>query len=152
MLSNHSDGVVWKPANMYCTLQGDPSYVKRCSCVVFFPTRRYCRKTWHMVMKVHPPPPPPPPPSVPPNDVKRNLAVFAIQQRVFICRAPKSICFTWEEQWGGGGGGGGGRTLGQCVKSFLPACKEKQDRNIFFHNTGRLVKFGWILTYLRIRH
>ena len=47
-------------------------------------------------------------------------------------------------------GGGGGRTLGLFVKSFLPAFREKQHRNIFSHHTGRLAKFGWILTYLKI--
>ena len=36
------------------------------------------------------------------------------------------------------------------VKSFLCAFREKQHRNIFSHNTGRLPKFGWILTYLKI--
>ena len=53
-----------------------------------------------------------------------------------------------------GGGGGGGdweeRTLGLFVKSFLPAFREKQHRNIFSHHTGRLAKCGWILTYLKI--
>ena len=29
--------------------------------------------------------------------------------------------------------------------------KTQQHRNIFSHNTGRLAKFGWILTYLKIR-
>ena len=28
--------------------------------------------------------------------------------------------------------------------------KEKQHRNMFSHHTGRLAKFGWILTYLKI--
>ena len=57
-----------------------------------------------------------------------------------------------KKQWGGGGGGGGlgERTLGLFVKSFLPAFKGKQHRNIFSHHTGRLAKFGWILTYLKI--
>ena len=41
-------------------------------------------------------------------------------------------------------------TLGLFVKSFLPAFREKQHRNIFSHHTGRLAKFGWILTYLKI--
>ena len=36
------------------------------------------------------------------------------------------------------------------VKSFLPAFREKQHRNIFSNHTGRLPKFGWILTYLKI--
>ena len=27
---------------------------------------------------------------------------------------------------------------------------ENQHRNIFSHDTGRLAKFGWILTYLKI--
>ena len=46
--------------------------------------------------------------------------------------------------------GWGERTLGLFVKSFLPAFREKQHSNIFSHHTGRLVKFGWILTYLKI--
>ena len=56
-----------------------------------------------------------------------------------------------KKQWGcGGGGGGGERTLGLFVKSFLPVFREKQHRNIFSNHTGRLAKFGWILTYLKI--
>ena len=47
-----------------------------------------------------------------------------------------------------GWGGGEERTLRLFVKSFLPAFGEKQHRN--FHHTGRLAKFGWILTYLKI--
>ena len=62
-----------------------------------------------------------------------------------------------KKQWGegvrGGGGGGWGwgeRTLDLFVKSFLPAFREKQHRNIFSHYTGRLAKFGWILISLKI--
>ena len=55
-----------------------------------------------------------------------------------------------KKQWSWGGGGWEERTLGLFVKSFLPAFREKQHRNIFSHHTGRLVKFGWILTYLKI--
>ena len=39
---------------------------------------------------------------------------------------------------------GGEKTL------VFPAFREKQHRNIFSHHTGRLTKFGWILTYLKI--
>ena len=47
--------------------------------------------------------------------------------------------------------GGGGRLLCLFVKSFLSGFREKQHRNIFSHQTGRLPKFGWILlTYLKI--
>ena len=38
--------------------------------------------------------------------------------------------------------GVGERTLGLFVKSFLPAFRGKQHRNIFSHHTGRLAKFG----------
>ena len=44
----------------------------------------------------------------------------------------------------------GERTSGLFVKSFLPAFREKQHRNIFSNHTGLLAKFGWILTYLKI--
>ena len=50
----------------------------------------------------------------------------------------------------GGVGWGGERTSGLFVKSFLPAFWKKQHRNIFSNRTGRLAKFGWILTYLKI--
>ena len=49
-----------------------------------------------------------------------------------------------KKQWGEGGGGWRERTLGLFVKSFLPAFREKQHRNIFSHHTGQLAKFGWI--------
>ena len=60
-----------------------------------------------------------------------------------------------KEQLGGGccvcvWGGGWKRTSGLFVKSFLPAFRKKQHRNIFSNHTGRLAKFGWILTYLKI--
>ena len=35
-----------------------------------------------------------------------------------------------------GVGGGGGGVKGLFVKSFLPAFREKQHRNIFSHNTA----------------
>ena len=79
--------------------------------------------------------PPPPSPSVPPNDVKRILAGF--------CRVAQGVhisCIQILHFF---------RTVGLFVKSFLPALK-KQHRNIFSHYTGQLVKFGWILTYLKI--
>ena len=49
-------------------------------------------------------------------------------------------------------GGGGDRLSWLFVKSFLHAFRKKQvqHRNIFSHTTGRLAKFGWILTYLKI--
>ena len=71
------------------TSQADPFYVKRC--VVY--SLQTDRKTWHTGMKV-----PPNPLSVPPNDVKRNLAVF--------CRSARDVhmpciqiqhCFRREE-------------------------------------------------------
>ena len=49
-----------------------------------------------------------------------------------------------------GGGGGGGRTLGLFVKSFLPAFREKTTQEHLFTSQTWLVKFGWILTYLKI--
>ena len=65
---------------------------------------------------------------------------------------PNSAFFRRKGAIGGlGGGGGGERTAGLFVKSFLPAFrKKKQHRNIFSSHTGRLAKFGWILTYLKI--
>ena len=48
-----------------------------------------------------------------------------------------------------GGGGGGERTSGLFVKSFLPAFRKKQHRNIFSNHTGQLAKFGWILINLK---
>ena len=61
----------------------------------------------------------------------------------------ETLCYTAKNS-GVGGGGWEERTLGLFVKSFLPAFREKQHRNIFSHHTGRLTKFGWILTYLKI--
>ena len=55
-----------------------------------------------------------------------------------------------KKQWGGGGGGGGRENFRLVCQVFLPAFREKQHRNIFSHHTGRLAKFGWILTYLKV--
>ena len=90
------------------------------------------------------PPPPPPSPTHTPN-----------------CSFTPEKCWFWiHEIWetpcytakisGVRGWGWGERTLGLFVKSFLPAFREKQHRNIFSHHTGRLARFGWILTYLKI--
>ena len=52
-----------------------------------------------------------------------------------------------------GGGGGGGEEFQACVSClFSLLVGKKQHRNIFSHNTGPLVKFGWILPYLKIGH
>ena len=48
------------------------------------------------------------------------------------------------------GGGCGGWLSCLFVKSFPAFLPGKKHRNVFSHNTGRLVKFGWILTYLEI--
>ena len=48
------------------------------------------------------------------------------------------------------GWGVGRENLGLFVESFLPGFRKKQHRNIFSHHRGRLAKFGWILTYLKI--
>ena len=51
----------------------------------------------------------------------------------------------------GGGGGGVERELQACLSSlFFLLLGKKQHRNIFSNHTGRLAKFGWILTYLKI--
>ena len=70
---------------------------------------------------------PPPPPSVPPNDVKRILAVFLLCSTGFPYLVyPNSAFFSGGRSNGGGGGGGGAdRTLGLFVKSFLAAFGEK---------------------------
>ena len=49
------------------------------------------------------------------------------------------------------GGGGVGRELQACLSSlFFLLLEKKQHRNIFSNHTGRLARFGWILTYLKI--
>ena len=51
----------------------------------------------------------------------------------------------------GGGGGGGKRELQACLSSlFFLLLGKKQHRNISSNHTGRLAKFGLILTYLKI--
>ena len=86
--------------------------------------------------------PPPPPPNYPFPPGKCWSWIHEIWE---------TLCYTAKNSgMGGGGGGWEERTLGLFVKSFLPAFREKQHRNIFLHPTGRLVKFGWIVTYLKI--
>ena len=47
-------------------------------------------------------------------------------------------------------GQGGGVDFCACLLSpFSLLWGKKQHRNIFSHHTGRLAKFGWILTYLK---
>ena len=48
------------------------------------------------------------------------------------------------------GGGGVGRQNFRPVHQVFSPCFEGKKRNIFSHHTGQLVKFGWILTYLKI--
>ena len=89
------------------------------------------------------PPPPPPPPLHP-------IEPFPVKNAEFGYTRYEKPCATWQKTVGWGVGGWGERTSGLFVKSFLPAFRAKQHRNIFSHHTGRLVKFGWILTYLKI--
>ena len=98
--------------------------------------------------------PPPPSPSVPLNDVGRILAVFCgVAQGARISCIQIQHFFRREEQLGGGGvGWGGERELSACVSSlFSLLLGKKLHRKIFSHHTGRLAKFGWILTYLKIQ-
>ena len=80
------------------------------------------------------------------GDVSSRRVSFAVETGKNTEFAVGSSLSTCKFRWGGGGG----RTLGLFVKSFLPAFREKQHRNIFSHHTGQLAKFGWILTYLKI--
>ena len=103
-------------------------YVKICSCVVFPPKTREKRFYKQARKSI---PPPTPSPSVPPNDVKRILAGF--------CRVAQGVhisCIQIQHFF---------RSL------FSLLLKKKQHRDLYFsHHTGRLAKFGWILTYLKI--
>ena len=92
------------------------------------------------VLSSHSPPPPPPPP----------IAPFLLKNAEFGYTRYEKTRATRQKTVGWGGGEWRERTLGLFVKSFLPAFREKQHRNIFSHHTGRLAKFGWILTYLKI--
>ena len=119
------------------TLQADLCYVKRCSCVVFFlkPQRKDLTNRHESL-----PPPPPPSPSVPPNNVKRILAVFLPCSTWYAYLVyPNSAFFQEGGAMGcvcvcvGGGGGWGDRTLGLFIKSFLPASRGKKGTS--FHIT-----------------
>ena len=91
-------------------------------------------------------PPPPPHPTVFCR-VARGFSYLVYPNWAFFRRKGAIGC-VW---WGGEGGGWVERELQACLsKSFLPAFRKKQHRNIFSHHTGRLVKFGWILTYLKL--
>ena len=115
------------------TSQADLCDVKRCSCVVFFPKSTEKRLD-KQARKSSPIPPPPPPLYLcAPEWCSKNLSRF------LPCSTGCPYLVYPRE-----------RTLGLFVKSFLPAFREKQHRNIFSHHTGRLVKFGWILTNLKI--
>ena len=110
------------------TLQADLCYVKRCSCVVF------SLKAWRKDKQAQKstPTPPPPSPSVPPNDVKRILAVFLPCSTGSPYLIYQSSAFFQEGGAIGRGGGGGDRTLGLFVKSFLPAFREKTTQEHLF--------------------
>ena len=92
------------------------------------------------VLSLHHPTTPPPPP--PPQFLLSSWKMLNLDTRDM-----RNPVLHGKKQ---SGGGWGERTLGLFVKSFLPAFREKQHRNIFSHHTGRLVKFGWILKYLKI--
>ena len=105
--------------------------LKRCSCVVFFLKQE--EKTWQTGLKFSLPTPPPPPPHTHTHPHRLLLSTYTRDMRNPVLHGKKHE-----------------RTLGLFVKSFLPAFREKQHRNIFSHHTGRLARFGWILTYLKI--
>ena len=94
------------------------------------------------VLSPHPPTPPPPHCFLPCSTgfLISRVSKFSIFQE------ERSNWENWVCVWGGGGKGGGvgDRTSGLFVKSFLPASRKKQHRNIFSNHTGRLAKFGWI--------
>ena len=112
--------------------------VKMFLCCFFLKAGRKDLTNRPKVLSSHPLPPPPPPRFLP------------CSTGFLISRVSKFSIFQEERSNWGGGGGGEERTSGLFVKSFLPAFRKKQHRNIFSNHTGLLAKFGWILTYLKI--
>ena len=115
--------------------------LKRIVPVLFFAKSRKERldkQAWGSLTPSHPTPPP-------------NCSFPPEKCCIWIHEIRETPCYTAKNSGvGWGGGEWGERTLGLFVKSFLPAFREKQHGNIFSHHTGRLAKFGWILTYLKI--
>ena len=108
------------------TSRADLCDLKRYTCVVF-PKSRKKRLDKHAWSSLFPTPPPPPLNcSFPPE----KCWIFGYR-RCAKPRASRQKTVGWGE-----------RTLGLFVKSFLPAFREKQHRNICSHHTGRLAKLS----------
>ena len=80
----------------------------------------------------------PPPTEVPPNGVKRNLAVLLSSTWCSYVQIQHS--FRREEQWGGGGGGWGGgwglrERTSACVSSLFSLLVGKNNTGTSFHIT-----------------
>ena len=114
------------------TLQADPSYVKRRSCVVF--PYKPLEKTWQGGMKVHPPTPPLFL-SLCPRMTLKELSIFwPFSTGCSYVAHPNPTLFQEGGPGGGGCGVGGGRTLGLYVKS---------DKNKTIHFGALAWHIGW---------
>ena len=120
------------------TSQADLCHVKR----LFFPSKqgdlskgRLCQKTWQI------------------GWIWIHAEFGYMRYGHSMCYMAKKLLRFFQHHSGAQreeGGGGVGWLSCLFVKSFLHAFRKKKYRNIFSHNTGRLAKFGWILTYLKI--
>ena len=125
------------------TSQADLCYLKTCSRFLFV-CLFVCagRKDKHRPT-VLPLPPPPHCSSL----LKKKVNLDTRDMDTLCYTANVLRFFNIIQEHRGRGGWGVGRLSCLFVKCFLPDFREKQQhRNIFSHHTGRLVKFGWILT------
>ena len=133
---------IFKYVRIHSNFASRPVWFEKMFLCCFFPKsmkKRLDKQAWSSLSTPLPHPPPPP---TAPFLLKNAECGYTRYEKPCAKNAEcgytryEKPCATRQKTVVGGGGGGGWqeRTLGLFVKSFLPAFREKQHRNIFSHH------------------